>query len=89
MVPFEISDQLKQKLEMATNLDEVVQFCREEGIEITIEQLKAFAQEDGAELGEDALDNVSGGAVWNSAVAGIRGVCSYLKHTRIWRYLII
>lgn len=88
MEQFEISDQLKEKLGKAKSLDEVVQFCREEGIEITKEQLEmAAAQGDGGELDEDTLDNVSGGGLWVSAHAGMIVARYLLKH--FGRYLII
>lgn len=64
MEQFEISDQLKQKLEMATSLDEVAQLCCEEGIEITKEQLESeMLPNDNDELSEDTLDAVSGGGI--------------------------
>lgn len=59
-----MSEALKAKLEAAQTMEDVIQVCAEEGIEVTREQLEAPVPSgpDG-ELSEDALDNVSGGSV--------------------------
>lgn len=64
MEPMKISSALEEKLKKAESLDEIVQACAEEGIEITKEQLNDPLPSDpeGA-LSEAALENVSGGGI--------------------------
>lgn len=67
---YEISDSLKEKLDNAETMDDVVSVCAEEGIEVTKEQLEAAAASIDDELNEDDLDNVNGGvALFAIAVA--------------------
>ena len=61
MEQFNISDSLKEKLAKAENLEEVVKACAEEGVEVTLEVLKAAEASQKDELNEDDLDNVAGG----------------------------
>ena len=61
MEQFEISDLLKEKLEKAETLDEVVLACNEEAIEITKEDLEAADAATSGQLTENDLDNVTGG----------------------------
>lgn len=62
-----ISKELEAKIMNAENMDEIVEICVAEGIDVTKEQLEAevakqqAAAADG-ELDEDALDAVSGGS---------------------------
>lgn len=59
----EFSSTLEKKLQEASNLDEVVQICHDEGIPITRDQLDAaLSASPEGELNEEALDAVSGGA---------------------------
>lgn len=73
MENFELSESLKEKLENAESVEDVIRACAEEGIEITAEDLAGVAV--GAELDENALDNVSGGG---SAVLTAIGVIGKL-----------
>lgn len=59
-----MSEALEAKLAAAQTMEDVIRAFTEEGIEVTREQLEAPVPSgrDG-ELGEDALDNVSGGSV--------------------------
>lgn len=68
-----IPDSLKEKLATAKTLEDVVRYCTEEGIPITIEQLNAYASSD-EELSEEALDSVDGG-------------CGCIPIGRIWRLI--
>jgi len=61
MEQFNISDSLKEKLAKAENLEEVVKACAEEGVEVTLEDLKAAEASQKDELNEEDLDNVAGG----------------------------
>ena len=62
MEEFEVSEELKEKLGKAENLDEVVKILTEEGLEVTKEELEAaLAQGENGELSEEALSAVSGG----------------------------
>lgn len=59
-------ERLEQKLKNAESLDEVVQACAEEGITLTKEQLEASLSSDPeGELSAEALDNVSGGGLFD------------------------
>lgn len=61
MENFEISDELKAKLEGVSTPEEIVKACQEEGIDITLEQLREAMHAEPVELDEDMLENVSGG----------------------------
>lgn len=61
MEQFNISDSLKEKLAKAETMEEVVKACAEEGLEVTLEDLKAAQASDKEELNEEDLDNVAGG----------------------------
>lgn len=66
MAEMEISHALQEKLEKAESLDEVIQACAEEGITLTKEQLEASLSSDPeGELSAEALDNVSGGGLFD------------------------
>ena len=58
-----ITQELEEKIANAVNLEEVIQACKAEGIEITKEQLEAVYARQGGELDENALDNVAGGVI--------------------------
>ncbi|MTI81647.1 MAG: Nif11-like leader peptide family natural product precursor [Firmicutes bacterium] len=49
-----------KKMSNAKSIEEAVELCKAEGIEITIAELKEL--KNSKELAEDDLDNVSGGA---------------------------
>lgn len=68
-----IPDSLKEKLTTAKTLEDVVRYCNEEGIQVTIEQLNAYASSD-EELSEEALDSVDAG-------------CGCIPIGRIWRLI--
>lgn len=61
-----MSPEMMEKLENAANVEEVLSILRDNGIEMTADDLKkavsgsVAAGEDG-ELSEDSLDNISGG----------------------------
>ena len=62
MDTYEMTEALKQKLENANSMDELVKAFHEEGIPVTAELLKKVA--DGAsddDLSEEDLDAVAGG----------------------------
>lgn len=64
MEVIQISQELEEKIRQAETVEEVVQACTEEGIQITKEQLEAgLLPESEGELSEDMLDNVSGGSI--------------------------
>lgn len=75
-----ISDSLKEKLDAAETMDEVVRVCDEEGIEVTKEQLEAAAAMDG-ELTEGDLDSVNGGALGMLAIAVAIAIACYWYKT--------
>ena len=80
---YEISDSLKEKLDNAETMDDVVSVCAEEGIEVTKEQLEAAAASFDDELNEDDLDNVNGGvALFAIAVAVAITYYWYKTHKR-------
>ena len=73
MEEFEVSEELKEKLGKAENLEEVVKILTEEGLEVTKEELEAaLAQGENGELSEEALSAVSGGINWRRIVTIIR-----------------
>lgn len=75
MEQLKISDALKEKIGKAKDLDEVVQLCCEEGIEITKEQLEAeMLPNVNDELSEDTLDAVSGGGIISIARIIVRTI---------------
>lgn len=59
----ELSETLKAKLADAETLEDVAKICAEEGVEVTLEQLKAAEATHKDELNEEDLDNVAGGLV--------------------------
>lgn len=64
----EINDELKQKLEDAETLTEMVAILRDAGFDCTEEQLKAVLDQTEGEMDERALDEVAGGclrAIWD------------------------
>ncbi len=62
MANYELTEALKEKLDKANSLEEMMQALNEEGIEMTMDQLVGICEgnTDG-ELGEDDLDAVAGG----------------------------
>lgn len=61
-----ISKEFEEKIQQAKTLEDVVQACAEEGIQVTKEQLEgAMLPESDGELTEDMLDNVSGGGLFS------------------------
>ena len=60
---FIITKEMEEKIAKAADLEEVVQICKAEGVEITKEELEAAIaqQKTEAELDENALDEVAGG----------------------------
>lgn len=63
MAIYELTEALKEKLEKAQTLEEMVLAFNEEGIEITKEQLEEIKTKDVSEvLDEDDLDSVTGGS---------------------------
>lgn len=80
MENFELSEALKGKLENAESVEEVIRACAEEGIEITAEDLAGAAV--GAELDENALDNVSGGGNVALTAMGVIGKLWYEIQSR-------
>lgn len=61
MKDFEITAALEEKLAQAQNMEEVAAACREEGMDVTVEDLKKAQELTADELDADALDGVSGG----------------------------
>lgn len=79
---FELTAELKEKVDKAENLDEVIAILNAEGVEITKEQLEAAVAAENDELSEDDLDNVSGGVV-TPVIAGIAfGIAVYKWYKR-------
>lgn len=65
MDEMQISPELEKKIQQAETVEEVVQACAEEGIQVTKAQLEAeMLPEIDGELSEDMLDNVSGGGIF-------------------------
>ena len=60
---FIITKELEEKIAKAADLEEVVQICKAEGVEISKEELEAAIaqQKTETELDEAALDEVAGG----------------------------
>jgi len=56
--------ELEDKIVAAKSDEEVIQIFADAGITVTPEQMAALAEGTNGELSEDALDNVSGGALW-------------------------
>lgn len=81
MEQFNISDSLKEKLAKAENLEEVVKACAEEGVEVTLEELKAAEASQKDELNEDDLDNVAGGLYLLGPMIGL-GIYAIWKAIR-------
>ena len=76
MEVIQISQELEEKIRQAETVEEVVQACTEEGIQITKEQLEAgLLPESEGELSEDMLDNVSGGGIFSL----VRRIISYYR----------
>lgn len=64
MSNYELTEDLKQKLETAKSLDEVVLIFDEAGIPIAREELEKIANYSHSDvLGEEDLDSVSGGGI--------------------------
>lgn len=62
MEDIQISNSLDEKIQQAETLEEVIEACAAEGIEVTKEQLEAaMLPNTNGELNEDMLDAVSGG----------------------------
>ncbi|MTI81648.1 MAG: Nif11-like leader peptide family natural product precursor [Firmicutes bacterium] len=57
-----------EKMSNAKSIEEAVELCKAEGIEITTAELKEF--KNSKELTEDDLDNISGGTTTNIKVSG-------------------
>lgn len=59
----EITPELMEKAKEATNVEELVQLARENGVELTAEEAERYYAQLHAsgELSDDELDNVSGG----------------------------
>ena len=56
--------ELKERIENAQSLTEVVEIYREKGIEVTENELEAALRETSDEISEDDLQNVAGGRLW-------------------------
>ena len=82
MSQFEVSEALKEKLDKAETLDEVLLACNEEGVEITKEDLEAAAgAATSAQLTESDLDNVTGGYAALAFAVAI-AIYAYWKYSR-------
>ena len=84
MVNFELTEELKEKLENAGSVDELVQIVNEAGVPITKEQLEQMAIGSGEEeLNEDDLEAVAGGASVHQGLRKVvRMVAVYLRQIR-------
>jgi predicted ribosomally synthesized peptide with nif11-like leader len=84
MVNFELTEELKEKLENAGSLDEMVQIVNEAGVSFTKEQLEQMlAGAEAGELNEDDLDAVAGGASLTQILRqAVRVVVLYLRQVR-------
>ena len=80
-----IPKELEEKIKNAENLDEIINACAEAGIEVTKEQLEAELKRlENTELGEDDLEDVSGGLVVTTAVAA--GAAAVAVGWAIYKY---
>ena len=80
MSQFEVSEALKEKLDKAETLDEVLLACNEEGVEITKGDLEAAADAATSDqLTESDLENVAGGC---AVVAVAIAIYAYWKFSR-------
>lgn len=61
METYELSEELRKKLEEADSLEEVVSIFNEAGIPVTKEQLERMGSAENEDLDECDLDAVSGG----------------------------
>lgn len=76
MEVIQISRELEEKIRQAGTVEEVIQACAEEGIQVTKEQLEAgLMPESEGGLSEDMLDNISGGGIYNI----VRRIISYYR----------
>lgn len=84
MVNFELTEELKEKLENAGSVDELVQIVNEAGVPITKEQLEQMAVGSGEEeLNEDDLEAVAGGASVKQTLKRVADlVVLYLRQVR-------
>ena len=55
--------ELEEKLSNAESEEEMIRILNEAGYSVTAEQLKAMAETEDGELGEEALETVSGGLI--------------------------
>lgn len=73
-------EEFTAKLEKAKDLDEVLAMLKEQGIELSKENLEtAVRQLDESELDESSLEAVAGGSVFSSVIAGARALAKWLK----------
>ena len=61
-------EQFKEKLSQAEDLEAMAALFRNEGFEITGEDLKAAVEQQDGELSEENLENVAGGGILGAAV---------------------
>ena len=81
MEQFEVSEALKEKLDKAETLDEVLLACNEEGVEITKGDLEAAADAaTSGQLTESDLENVAGGCAALAITA--LAIYAYWKFSR-------
>ena len=74
------NEEFTAKLEKAKDLDEVLAMLKEQGIELSKENLEtAVRQLDESELDESSLEAVAGGSVFSSVIAGARALAKWLK----------
>lgn len=75
------NEEFTKKLESAQNLDEVLAMVKEQGVEITKEEVEAALKKlDEGELDENSLEDVAGGiAGWIMIGGGIRALAKWLK----------
>lgn len=75
------NEEFTKKLESAQNLDEVLAMVKEQGVEITKEEVEAALKKlDEGELDENSLEDVAGGiAGWIMIGGGIRTLAKWLK----------
>lgn len=75
------NEEFTKKLESAQNLDEVLAMVKEQGVEITKEEVEAARKKlDEGELDENSLEDVAGGiAGWIMIGGGIRALAKWLK----------
>ena len=76
------SEEFTKKLESAQNLDEVLVMVKEQGVEITKEEVEAALKKlDEGELDENSLEDVAGGAAaWKIGIGvGVRLLAEFVK----------